>query len=60
MRLGYHGLAFVVVSEIGLGFSPDLENGHRLGFSPWDMSSSGQTTTPQDKKHVPGAKAQFV
>ena len=33
-------LAVVLASEIGLGFSPDIQNRLNWGFSPWDIGSS--------------------
>jgi hypothetical protein len=39
---------FVVVSEIGLGFSPDIKRRHKSGFSPGDMPSSPGHRNPHD------------
>ena len=30
-------MSFIFASEIGPGFSPDIKDNHKLGFSPWDM-----------------------
>jgi hypothetical protein len=53
-------VAFVFASEIGPGFSPDIQTGDQWGFSPWDRLSSPQAERPREEGLSQGAEAPFV